>query len=217
MNEYQKTKIDEEFEKICPQTIRPTLFDNYEYYTNLRNYVMAQPHYTYDKTKLPFCRVILCSYVEYKRQEVLNKEMIRNNVVFFLKQSRKDRVGYCNAIGYYIKQSQEFVLLPYSIIDNNYNRLKNRECGHEGQHYYTLHPMTFNSPEEATRYVLGENASIEKWIDVKGQKITDFYPELMERVHLEDYSSNKKSKGEYIYDLFDNLLVRKRKVVDSKD
>lgn len=47
--------------------------------------------------------------------------------------------------------------------------------------------------------------------------MTDYYPELMERVHLEDYSSNKKTRGEYIYDLFDNLLVRKSNVADSKN
>ena len=77
--------------------------------------------------------------------------------------------------------------------------------------------MTFNSPEVATRYVLGESASIEKWIDAKGQRITDYYPELLEQVHVEEYSTNKKTKGEYVFDLFDNLLIRKRKVVDSKD
>lgn len=150
MKEYLESKVDEEFEKMCPRTLRSTLFDNKEDYINFRNYIIAQPYYVYDKAKLPFSRVTLCSFLDYKREEVLHKEKIRNNVVFFLKQSRKDRAGYCNAIGYYIKQTKVFVLLPYSIIVNNSGRCENGEFGHEGQHCYTLNLMTFNSPEVAT-------------------------------------------------------------------
>lgn len=186
--------INEEYEKLVPPTEHKSLFDESEDYKSLREYIMAQPYNSLRKLNLPFVDIELIDYVDFRRNEAIDKATGEHKHLFFIRQSEKGKEEYCNAVGYYQKYSKCFVLLPYSyIVDQTYGhkpvtskRIENKYMD-DGNRYIT-HPITFNTPEEAATFVLGQKAGLDEWVDRRGKGLLDYYPDLLDK--SESDSSN---------------------------
>lgn len=182
MSEGKKLKINEEYEKLVPPIQRESLFEDSEDYESLRQYIIDQPRIYFSKKEYPFSGVQLTSYVDYKKQEIIDKERENNKHIFYLKQSQKGRSDFCDAAGYYVKETRGFVLLPYSHIINKAQPSAPKGYGRKGAldgvNLYTLSPITFWSPEVAASYVLGQSAGLDEWIDSKGKGLLAYYKEL---------------------------------------
>lgn len=179
--------INEEFEKILPPTPRKSIFDDSEDYESLREYIIAQPYNSLCKRNLPFVDVELIDYVDFRRKEAIDKATEEHKHLFFIRQSEKGKEEYCNAVGYYQKHSKSFVLIPYSyIVAQAYghvpfpsHRIGNKHM--DGKNRYITHPITFNTPEEAATFVLGQKAGLDEWVDRRGKGLLDYYPNLLEK------------------------------------
>ena len=196
MEKAPKQDINEEYEKIVPPIERKSLFEDSEDYESLRQYIIEQPRKPYIKRKLPFSAVKVTSYVDYKKQEVIDKEKDKGEHIFYLKQSLKGRIDFCDAAGYYIKQSGGFVVLPYSHIINVAQGYVPKGYGrrgkYDGSNLYILNQLVFHSPEDAASFVLGQSAGLDEWIDSRGKGLLVYYKELAE------------PKPKSIINLFDN-------------
>lgn len=177
--------INEEFEKILPSTPRKSLFDDSEDYESLREYIIAQPYNSLRKRNLPFAEVELIEYIDFQRNNGIDKATEEHKHLFFIRQSEKGKEDFCNAVGYYQKHSKSFVLMPYSyIVAQAYghvpfpsHRIGNKHM--DGKNRYITHPITFNTPEEAATFVLGQKAGLDEWVDRRGKGLLDYYPNLL--------------------------------------
>lgn len=180
--------INEEFEELLPPTPRKSLFDDSEDYESLRKYIIAQPYNPLRKRNLPFAEVELMEYVDFPRNNGIDKATEEHKHLFFIRQSEKGKEEYCNAVGYYLKHSKSFVLMPYSyIVAQAYGhvpfpsqRIGNKHM--DGKNRYITHPITFNTPEEAATFVLGQKADLDEWVDRRGKGLLDYYPNLLEKL-----------------------------------
>lgn len=178
--------INEEFEKILPSTPRKSLFDDSEDYESLRKYIINHPYNSLCKSNLPFAEVELIEYIDFQRNNGIDKATEEHKHLFFIRQSEKGKEEYCNAVGYYQKYSKTFVLMPYSyIVAQAYghvpfpsHRIGNKYM--DGKNMYITHPITFNTPEEAATFVLGQKADLDEWVDRRGKGVLDYYPNLVE-------------------------------------
>ncbi|MBO6125756.1 MAG: DUF4357 domain-containing protein [Bacteroidaceae bacterium] len=183
MTKEEIQNINDEYEKLVPPTKRESIFKESEDYESLRQYIICQPSIVYQKDKLPFSEVKVTSYVEYKKQDVIEKER-PNWHIFFLRQSKKGQPDYCDAAGYFIRKTKEFVLLPFShiitiplgVVPSGYSRKGELD----GINLYIKSSITFRSPEEAASYVLGQSAGMGEWIDSRGKGLLVYYKELAE-------------------------------------
>lgn len=176
--------IDEEYEKLVPPTERKSLFDEDEDYESFRIFIMEQHKPYIRSSKLPFSDIELPSYIEYKKQIVLDKENACRKHIFYLKQSQKGRKDYCDAAGYYNRTSKCFILLPYSHIVNeaieHVPYETERKGLYEGINLYITQYLTFYSPTDAASFVLGQNAGMEEWVDSRGNGLLHYFKELEE-------------------------------------
>lgn len=176
--------INEEYEKFFPPTERKILFDDSGDYKSLREYIIAQPYNSLHKRHLPFTGVELIDYVDFRREDAIDKATKEHKHLFFIRQSEKGREEYCNAVGYYETRAKSFVLMPYSyIVAKAYRRvpLNSPRDGSiiiDGINRYITHPMPFNSPEEAASFVLGHKAGIDEWVDRRGKGLLSYYHNL---------------------------------------
>lgn len=181
MEKVPKIDINEEYEKLVPPTLRESIFDENEDYESFRQYIIEQPRIYNFKNKLPFSEVQITSYIDFRKQDIIEKER-QNWHIFFLRQSRKGEPDFCDAAGYFIKKTKEFVLLPFShVITNPLEKVPSgysRMGGMDGKNLYIKSPITFRSPEEAASYVLGQRAGINEWIDSRGNGLLIYYKEL---------------------------------------
>lgn len=186
--------INEEYEKLVPPTKRESIFEESEDYESFRQYIIEQPRAVFFKKSLPFSEVKVTSYVEYKKQDAIDKE--KGKHIFYLKQSRKGRTDFCDAAGYYIKQTRGFVVLPFShIINEAHGFVPKGYCRKgklDGANLYILTSLVFNSPEDAASFVLGQSAGMDEWIDARGKGLLAYYKELAE------------PKSQLILNLFDD-------------
>lgn len=191
MTKEEIQNINDEYEKLVPPTKRESIFKESEDYESLRQYIICQPSIVYQNDKLPFSEVKVTSYVEYKKQDVIEKER-PNWHIFFLRQSKKGLPDFCDAAGYFIRKTKEFVLLPFSHIitiplgkvPSGYSRIGELD----GNNLYVKSSITFRSPEEAASYVLGQRAGIDEWIDSRGKGLLAYYKELAEPKPQPNYS-----------------------------
>ncbi len=187
--------INEAFEKILPPTPRKSLFDDSEDYTSLREYIIAQPYNSLHRFNLPFENVELIDYVDFRRNDAIDKATGEHKHLFFIRQSEKGKAEYCNAVGYYQKQTNNFVVMPYSnIVSQAYgqvsyptHRLENKNM--YGVNSYITNSLPFNSPEEAASFVLGQKASLDEWVDRKGKGLLDYYPDLRKKPKADTYNT----------------------------
>ena len=174
--------INEEYEKIFPPTQRKSLFEDSEDYDSLRQFIIEQPSKHYFKGALPFSEVKITSYVDYQKQETIDKEIDKGRHIFYLKQSQKGRTDFCDAAGYYIKRSGGFVVLPFSHIINvkqgDVPKGYGRRGKLDGSNLYILNQLVFHSPEDAASFVLGYRAGLDEWIDSRGKGLLVYYKEL---------------------------------------
>ena len=181
MAKEEALNINEEFDKLLPPTERDSLFEPSEDYESLRQYIIAQPRIKTSNSKLPFSDVVLTSYVEFKKQNLREKEMTKYHI-FFIQQSNKGMNDFCDAAGYYVRQAKTFILLPFSYIVNDPKgyvpKGYNRKWEKDENNLYTSQPLTFNSPEEAASYVLGQTAGLDEWIDSRGKGLLHYYKTL---------------------------------------
>ncbi len=181
MAKEEALNINEEFDKLLPPTERDSIFEPSEDYESLRQYIIAQPQLKTSKSKLPFSEVVLTSYVEYKKQNLREREMTKYHI-FFIQQSSKGKNDFCDAAGYYVRQAKSFILLPFSYIVNDPKgyvpKGYNRKWEKDENNLYTSQPLTFNSPEEAASYVLGQTAGLDEWIDSRGKGLLHYYKTL---------------------------------------
>lgn len=184
MEKVSKIDINEEYEKLVPPTQRDSIFDDSEDYESFRQYIIDQPRVVYLKKTLPFSEVKITSYVEFKKHDVIDKEKDNGKHIFYLQQSRKGRPDFCDAAGYYIKQTRGFVVLPFSHIINEAQGYVPKGYGRNGKldgtNLYILSPLIFHSPEDAASYVLGQRAGMDEWIDSRGKGLLVYYKELAE-------------------------------------
>jgi len=179
--------INEEFEKILPPTPRKSLFEDSEDYESLREYIIALPYNSLRKRNLPFVDVELIDYVDFRRNDAIDKATEEHKHLFFIRQSEKGKEEYCNAVGYYQKHSKSFVLMPYSyIVTWAYEHVpflvqKTENKHMDGVNRYITHSITFSSPEEAATFVLGQKAGLDEWVDRRGKGLLDYYPNLLEK------------------------------------
>lgn len=207
----EEINIDEEFEKLLPPTLRKSLFDDSEDYESLREYIIAQPYNSLPKRSLPFSAVELMDYVDFRRNEAVDKATKEHKHLFFVKQSQKGKEEFCNAAGYYEKNSKSFIVMPYSYIVS-------QTCGHvhypkqrygatnmDGVNRYITHPIPFNSPEEAATFVLGQKAGLDEWIDRRGKGLLDYYPNLktVEDI-LRPVQTSKSPTEKHILGIYDS-------------
>lgn len=177
--------ISEEFEKILPSTVRNNLFDDSEDYENLREYIIAQPYNPQRKKSPPFAGIELVDYVDFRREEVIEKATQKHKHLFFIRQSEKGEPKFCNAVGYYQRHSKGFWVLPYSYIvakayrQVDFPAMENRNL--DGENIYITKPILFNSPEEAATFVLGRRAKLDEWVDRKGNGLLYYYQGLLSR------------------------------------
>ncbi|MBR8705635.1 DUF4357 domain-containing protein [Bacteroides pyogenes] len=182
----EKINIDEEFEKILPTTPRKSLFGDSEDYEGLREYIIAQPYNSLPKRKLPFVDVELIDYVDFRRNDAVDKATEEHKHLFFIKQSEKGKDEYCDAAGYYQKHSKKIVLIQYSyIVTQAYGHVpfplqRKGNKNIDGGNRYIIHSITFNSPEEAATFVLGQKAGLDEWVDRRGKGLLDYYPNLLD-------------------------------------
>jgi hypothetical protein len=184
MEKASKIDINEEYEKLVPPTSRKSIFEDSEDYDSLRQYIIDQPRVVYLKKILPFSEVKITSYVEYKKQDVIDKEKDNGKHIFYLKQSRKGRTDFCDAAGYYVKQTRGFVVLPFSHIINEAQGYVPKGYGRKGKldgaNLYIPNALIFHSPEDAASFVLGQRAGMDEWIDSRGKGLLVYYKELAE-------------------------------------
>ena len=199
MPEDNKLNINAEYEKLIPPTQRESLFEDSEDYESLRQYIIDQPRIHFSKNKYPFSGIQLTSYVDYRKQDIIDQERENNKHIFYLKQSQKGRSDFCDAAGYYVKETRGFVLLPYSHIINKAQPSAPKGYGRKGAldgvNLYTLSLISFWSPEVAASYVLGQSAGLDEWIDSKGKGLLAYYKEL---------EPKPKPKPEPVIDIYDD-------------
>lgn len=215
--------INEEFEKILPPTPRKSLFDDSEDYESLREYIIAQPYNSLCKRNLPFVDVELIDYVDFRRNEAIDMAKEEHKYLFFIRQSKKGKEEYCNAVGYYQEHSKNFVLMPYSYIVTKAYEYKpflaqKTEKKHmDGVNRYITHSITFNSPEEAATFVLGQKAKLDEWVDGKGKGLLDYFPDLKDRCFkvkqergiIKEHEKIKLKLGEIVASLQNVLSAKK--------
>lgn len=194
MTKEELQNINDEYEKLVPPTKRESIFKESEDYERLRQYIICQPSIVYQKNKLPFSEVKITSYVEYKKQDVIEKER-PNWHIFFLRQSKKGQPDFCDAAGYFIRKTKEFVLLPFShIITIPLGKVPSgysRKGEMDGNNLYIKSTITFKSPEEAASYVLGQSAGMDEWIDSRGNGLLAYYKELAFQSTTPETQENK--------------------------
>lgn len=185
MKKENKLDINEEYEKLVPPTVRKSLFDESEDYDSLREYIMSQPYNTLKKRKLPFSDIELIDYIDFRRGELIDQETAAHKHLFFIKQSVKGKPEFCNAVGYYLKQTKGFVVMPYSYIVAYANgkvplpslRLGNNNM--DGVNRYISTSISFISPGDAASFVLGHKAGLDEWVDRRGKGLLEYYSELV--------------------------------------
>ncbi|MBO4849802.1 MAG: DUF4357 domain-containing protein [Prevotella sp.] len=184
MDKKPKIDINEEFEKLFPPTHRESVFGESEDYESFRQYIIDHPRVIYHKNNLPFCEVKIISYVDYKKQDVIDKEKNNGKHIFYLKHSRKGQTDFCDSAGFYVKESRGFVILPYSHIINEVQgyvpKGYERKGKMDGSNLYTLTPLLFHSPEDAASFVLGKRAGMDEWLDARKKGLLVYYKELVE-------------------------------------
>ena len=184
MSEEQKLIINEEYEKLVPPTPRESLFEDGIDYESLRQYIIDQPRVVLRNKKLPFSEVKLTSYLDFKKADTIDKENADGRHIFYLKQSSRGKFDFCDAAGYFVQQTGQFVLLPYSYIvwqpsGANARKEDNNLKLSDGI-MYVLSQIKFRSPETAASYVLGKTADMEVWRDSRGKGLAVYYKELVE-------------------------------------
>ena len=176
--------INIEYEKIVPPKVRKFLFDDSEDYESLRSYIMSQPYNPLHKKHLPFKDVELLDYVCYRWILEVDSETEQRKHLFFIRQSELGNEEYCNAAGYYNKQTGDFVVLPYSYIvkiacgDVPYRRFRTSNTKFNGMHRYMISRIVFNNPEDAASFVLGQKTGLNEWVDRRGKGLLEYYKEL---------------------------------------
>lgn len=183
---YKEDNIDiqSEFEKILPPTPRKSLFDENDDYESLREYIITQPYNSLHKRSLPFAEVELMDYIDYKRNEAIDKATHNRKHLFFIRQSTKGKEEFCDAVGFYQHGSKSFILMPYSyIVAKVHGQVPHRgqrltSCRIDGVNKYTTQSISFISPEDAAIFVLGQGARLEEWIDRRGKGLLEYYPDL---------------------------------------
>lgn len=183
----KELNIDEEFEKILPPTKHESLFDDSDDYQSLREYIISQPLTVYYQPKLPFRDIKVIDYLDFKWEESVSNATLSRRHLFFIKQSERGAVDYCNAFGYYDKTSSKFVVLPYSFIVNNsyglvpYSWIRRANKNIDKENRYITGSLTFNDASVAATFVLGQKAGLEEWVDRRGKGLLAYYPELAEK------------------------------------
>ena len=180
----EEININEEFEKLLPPTPRKSLFDDSEDYESLREYIMAQPYNSLRKKSLPFAGVELMPYVDFRREQIIEKETAEHKHLFFIRQSEKGKPEFCNAVGFYLKHAKSFHVIAYSYIVAETHEtvsshlLRRVRSEMDGVNRYTSYNIPFDSPEDAATFVLGQKAGLDEWIDRRGKGLLDYYPDL---------------------------------------
>ena len=212
----EEININEEFEKLLPPTPRKSLFDDSEDYESLREYIIAQPYNTLRKKHLPFAEVNIVPYVDFRREQIIEKETAEHRHLFFIRQSEKGKPEFCNAVGYYQKHSKSFYVMAYSYIvaeshgEIPFHYYRRLYSNMDGLNRYLTKPIRFDSPEEAATFVLGQKARLDEWVDRRGKGLLDYYPELQvkeEKPVLNIFASapvqpSKPSTGKHILSIF---------------
>lgn len=182
MGNAPKIDINEEYEKLVPLTIRESLFDESDDYESLRQYIIDHPKEVYQKDLLPFSEIKVTNYVEFRKQGVIDKESSNGKHLFFIKQSVKGQADFCDAAGYYISATNEFVILPFSYIikdSRGYIPIRHSRKGNkDGKNLYIVSQLDFSTPEDAASFVLGRRADLEEWIDSRGKGLLTYYKKL---------------------------------------
>lgn len=206
--------VNAEFDILFPPTKRLNLFDSEKDYETLRNYIINQPYSKCSTDSLPFCGVNILPYIEFKKQSVIEKELEKSRHIFFLKQSEKGKVDYCDAAGYYEENTGNFVLLPYSHIINKVSgyipKILIRKGKYDGTNLYITNEIIFDSPIDAASFVLGKRAGFEEWIDSKGKCLLLFYnilDKLNEKISLDiksDSNNDETTQPKHIFHIKTN-------------
>lgn len=203
MKEENKLDINEEYEKLVPPTVRKSLFDESEDYDSLREYIMSQPYNSLKKRKLPFSDIELIDYIDFRRGELIDQETAAHKHLFFIKQSVKGKPEFCNAVGYYIKQTKAFIVMPYSYIVTHASKgvplpsVRRGNRNMDGVNRYISTALSFISPSDAASFVLGQKAGLDEWVDRRGKCLLEYYPELVAKPNPEPEEIIEQEKESY--------------------
>lgn len=184
MSEEKKLNINEEYEKLVPPTPRESLFEDSKDYESLRQYIIDQPRVILHNKMLPFSEVKLTSYLDYIKADTIDKEKANGRHIFYLKQSSKGKSDFCDAAGYFVRQTGQFVLLSYSYIvkqpSGGILRKEDNNLKLSDGIFYVSSQIFFRSPETAASYVLGKAADMNVWHDSRDKGLAAYYKELEE-------------------------------------
>lgn len=195
----EEINIDEEFERILPPIPRKIIFDDSEDYNSLREFIISQPYNSLRKKKPLFSGIELMDYVDFRRTEAIEKATAEHKHLFFIQQSQKGKEEFCDAAAYYQKSSKSLVILPYSyIVSQAYGiipllRLRKGNVNMDGINRYIPNQILFSSPTEAATFVLGQEASLDEWVDRRGKGLLAYYPDLLEKLKTNDYRPKSNS------------------------
>lgn len=212
-----------EYEKLVPPSEHKSIFEESEDYDSLRQYIIDQPQVKLHDKKLPFSEVRLIPYLDYKREETIDKEQSTGKHLFYLKQSSKGEHDFCDAAGYYIKQTGQFVLLSFSSVvikpSGRSPRTESENLKISNGVLYVLSPITFRSPEAAALYVLRKRVSADVWQDSQGVGLLAYYRGPAENVtpssSLKSSFKNQNLNAKAAPQIFREFYIKEENVCDA--
>lgn len=227
--------INEEYEKIFGKERRENLFslDDEEYRTIRQSIIDSQRMFN-TRNKLPFEGIILLSYDEYQRKEVIKEFEKQGHRIFYIEKSEGQKcIVY--AAAYFDVKASEFYVLRNSFCKNSayYRRLVNRhkikKCSdfeeRDGLLYQKI-DICYKSASLAASCFLGMKTDFRVWKDELGKSLDAYFEkykvddidELEEMTFLDDspsticvhnvYNTVKRVNPNHIFHI-NNELVSK--------
>lgn len=180
--------IHEEYEKIFGASQKPVnLFDTDEEYEAVRQYVVNAERIYDVKKKLPFSGVQLCSYEDFKRNEIVREAQKMGYRIFFIRRYLgKELITY--AAGYFNPRTSRFEVLKGAFFnDSAYfnNQLKSMliqdklpfltHFRRENGKMYLKRQYAPASASFFASLVLGKKCTFREWHDERNKTLDAYY------------------------------------------
>lgn len=180
--------IDKQYEQIFGKEHYPNVFsDNDAEYMALRQEIIDSRREYNPKKKLPFAGVVLSSYEDFKKENIIRSAEKKGYRVFYLQRYvNKKLVVY--AAGYFNPVSSVFVVLKGSFCQKAYYGIRygkqefdrnfDFDSAFDDKAGFMVQKkdVQYSSASSAASIFLGRNSSFIEWRDKRGKYLDSYFP-----------------------------------------
>ena len=187
--------IHEEYEKIFGTPQKPVnLFDTDEEYETVRQYVVNAERIYDFKKNLPFSGVELCSYEDFKRNEIVRDAQKMGYRIFYIRRYKgKELTTY--AASFFNPSTSCFEILKGAFFNDSeffksqlmYMSIQDKQTflnhfSRENGRMYLKHQYTPASASLFASFLLGKKCTFREWHDERNRTLDAYYPKYKKSI-----------------------------------